>query len=149
MLRLCLLSFCTLFACTGLPVESLPPSTECGTGAEPAAEYRLYFGRSTGGAETVTDDAWQSFLTDEITPRFPTGLTVLDATGQWLSGRGQILRERSKLVILLAPDTPESLQSTDEIARAYNDAFAQESVLRTKSTTCMSFISAGQAYSGE
>ena len=35
----------------------------------------------------------------DVTPRFPDGLTILDARGQWRdSGRKQIMREPSKLV---------------------------------------------------
>ena len=143
MIRLYILSFCTLLACTELPVEPLPVSAECGEGATPAAEFRLYFGRNTGDVETVSDEAWGAFLADEITPRFPDGLTVMDAAGQWLSGRGQLIVERSKVVILLAPDTQEALRSTEEIAHAYNEKFSQEAVLRTKDTTCISFISSG------
>src|SRR5688500_17329335 len=42
----------------------------------------LYFGLARPSG-VVSDANWQSFLRDEITPRFPDGLTVWEADGQW------------------------------------------------------------------
>ena len=44
----------------------------CPAGTDRLAEYRLFFGRSQGTVEVVTDAAWRTFLAEEITPRFPT-----------------------------------------------------------------------------
>ncbi|MYB35434.1 MAG: DUF3574 domain-containing protein [Gammaproteobacteria bacterium] len=53
----------------------------CSAGLNRFAEHRLFFGRSRQGVEVVSDAAWGTFLAEEITPRFPDGLTVLDAMG--------------------------------------------------------------------
>ena len=103
------------------------------------AEYRLFFGRSQGEVEVVNDAAWHAFPADEITPRFPDGLTVLDAAGQWRHTSGRIVRERSKLVIILAESGTATMQRTDEITRAYQRTFGQESVLRVITAACASF----------
>ena len=102
-------------------------------------EYRLFFGRSQGTAEVVTDEAWRAFLAEEITPRFPDGLSVLDAAGQWRDASGTIVRERSKLVLILAEPGASGMQRTEEIARAYRQTFGQEPVLRVVTTACVSF----------
>lgn len=34
----------------------------------------------------VSDEDWRAFLAAEVTPRFPDGLTVIDAAGQWRDG---------------------------------------------------------------
>ena len=60
-------------------------------------------GRNSGDTEVVTDEAWRGFLAAEVTPRFPDGLTVLDANGQWRGDDDVILRERSKVLLILAP----------------------------------------------
>ena len=39
----------------------------------------------------------------QLRPRFPDGLTVLDARGQWRDSQGAIKTERSKLLVILAP----------------------------------------------
>ena len=111
----------------------------CPPGTEPFAEYRLFFGRSQGDVEVVSEEAWRAFLADEVTPRFPDGLTVLDAAGQWRDGSGTIVRERTKLLVVLAPPGADALRRTDEIAEAYKHAFGQSSVLRVVTEACVSF----------
>lgn len=111
----------------------------CPSGTEPFAEYRLFFGRSQGDVEVVSEEAWRVFLADEVTPRFPDGLTVLDAAGQWRDGSGTIVRERTKLLVVLAPPGGDAMQRTDEIAEAYKRAFGQSSVLRVVTEACVSF----------
>lgn len=111
----------------------------CPAGTDRLGEVRLFFGRSQGGVEVVTEKAWRTFLAEEITPRFPDGLTVLDAAGQWRGASGTIERERTKLVIILADGEESGMRLTDEIMEAYKRAFGQESVLRTITPSCASF----------
>ena len=111
----------------------------CPLGTEQFAEYRLFFGRSQGDREVVSDAAWRAFLASEVTPRFPDGLTVLDAAGQWREGSGAIVRERSKLLLILARPGDDAMRRTDEIAEAYKRAFGQSSVLRVIAPACASF----------
>ena len=114
----------------------VPP---CPAGTNRFAEYRLFFGRSQGTVEVVTDAAWRAFLAEEVTPRFPDGLTVMDAAGQWRDASGAIKRERSKVLLILAEPGPAGMQRTDEIMQAYKRTFDQESVLRAVTTACVSF----------
>ena len=134
---------CTTAALAVLALAAAPAlradSPPCPAGTDRWIEYRLFFGRSQGTSEVVTDEAWRAFLAEEITPRFPDGLSVLDAAGQWRDASGTIVRERSKLVLILAEPGAEGMQRTDEIAQAYKSAFGQESVLRTVTTACVSF----------
>ena len=118
-----------------LPADAAP----CPAGTDPYAEYRLFFGRSEGGTEVVTDAAWSAFLASEVTPRFPDGLTVLDAAGQWRDASGKIAGERTKLLLILVEPGPDGAQRIEEIADAYKRRFGQESVLRAVTTACASF----------
>ena len=111
----------------------------CPAGTERFAEYRLFFGRGRDGVEVVTDAAWRAFLAEEITPRFPDGLTVVDAAGQWRGPSGAIERERAKMLIVLAAPGEEGMRSTGEIAEAYKRAFGQGAVLRAVTSACASF----------
>jgi len=90
----------------------------------------LYFGRSQPGGGEVTEEQWQKFVDTEVTPRFPDGLTVIDAYGQFLNSAGIFAREDSKVLILLYVSTPERERSIQEIIDAYKSRFQQESVLR-------------------
>ena len=89
--------------------------------------------------EVVTDAAWRAFLAEEITPRFPDGLTVMDAAGQWRDASGTIVRKRTIVLLVLAEPGPAGMQRTDEIMQAYKRAFSQEAVLRAVTTACVSF----------
>ena len=91
----------------------------------------LYFGMSKKDG-VVTDAEWQSFVDEAITPRFPDGLTVFDARGQWRGADGAIGRERSKALLIVHAPGPESTRKIDEIIAEYKKRFQQESVLFTR-----------------
>jgi len=98
----------------------------------------LYFGTAKPDG-TVTPEQWSEFLEKVVTPRFPQGLTVTEAHGQWQMQSGSIERERSYVVQIMHPDTPQSDTAVREIARTYKQQFRQEAVLRTRSPVCMAF----------
>ena len=102
-------------------------------------EYQLFMGRNSGDTEVVTDEAWRDFLATEVTPRFPDGLTVLDASGQWRGDDNVILRERSKVLLILAPQDGDARVRIDEVADAYTSRFRQDSVLITTKESCVTF----------
>jgi Protein of unknown function (DUF3574) len=91
----------------------------------------------------VTEAEFQRFLDLEITPRFPDGLTLLTALGQFRGSSGVIQRERSMLLILLYPRVTARSSSVkiEEIRAAYVCQFNQQSVLRAdeRLPECVSF----------
>lgn len=100
----------------------------------------LLFGRNIGDRPGVSDAAFADFLAREITPRFPDGLTVVDARGQWRDGeRGRIVREPSKLVLLTFRDESKRRESLSTIVELYKDRFRQQSVLTSLRTSCVTF----------
>lgn len=129
MLALCLL-LPTLPAC-----DDHRPATEAARTARPDApaaawtRTTFYLGLARKNAPVIGEDEWNAFLEAEVTPRFPDGLTVVDARGQWRSADGHILREPSKMLIILHQATDETRASVASIAAAYKNRFAQESVL--------------------
>jgi hypothetical protein len=124
-----------LLAAPGSRADAPP----CPAGTERFAEYRLFFGRGRDGVEVVTDAKWRAFLAEEITPRFPAGLTVMDADGQWRNPTGTIERERTKMLIVLTAPGEEGMRYTAEIAEAYKRTFGQSAVLRAVTSACASF----------
>lgn len=99
----------------------------------PYVETRLFFGTARpDGGPAVTDRQFTAFVDREVTADFPDGLTVQSGRGQWRDAHGTIEKERSYELILLYPVAlaGASDRKIEEIRRAYEKAFAQESVGR-------------------
>jgi len=99
----------------------------------------LFFGLSKPNNSQVTDEEFQGFVDSTVTPLFPDGLTLLTARGQFKNSSGEVITERSRLLILLYPFSPDSNRKVEQIRTAYKDAFQQESVLRVDEQSCVSF----------
>lgn len=123
----------TLVACSDADAPTCPEGTDH------FVRYELFMGRSSQSVEVVDDEAWDSFLADTVTPRFPDGLTVFDARGQWRDSEGLIQRERSKLLVILSPPGDDGMNLIDEISDEYKRRFSQESVLQVVTDACVSF----------
>ena len=87
----------------------------------------------------MSDEDWRAFLADTVTPRFPHGLPVFDTAGQWRDSQGSVVRERSKMVLILAEPDSDALTRLDEIAEKYKQRFSQDSVLRVVDSACVAF----------
>ncbi|HJW46069.1 MAG TPA: DUF3574 domain-containing protein [Lysobacter sp.] len=116
---------------------SLPP-TGCAAGEQPMVSEMLYFGTQTPDG-AVTPEQWAQFLATVVTPRFPRGLTVWPAAGQWRSADGSITREASYALNLLHADNATNEAAIRAIVGDYKTRFRQEAVLRVKSRGCASF----------
>jgi len=99
----------------------------------------LIFGLSKPDGSIITETEWQQFVDEIITPGFRDGLTVIDAYGQWMALSGDIIKEPSKVVILLHKQTSENDNSIETIRREYKSLFQQESVLRITEEVVISF----------
>jgi len=109
-------------------------------GGSGSLEAELLFGRNIEGKGTVSDAQWSDFLGSEVTPRFPDGLTVFKASGQWRdSDTKRIVHEPSFIVMILAPNAPDTLTRLSEIRTAYKTRFHQQSVGLVLSQTCVDF----------
>ena len=128
-----------LSALAGLPgCASLPQV--CVAPAQMMVSAELVFGRNIGEHLAVTQAQFAQFTAREITPRFPDGLTVIDATGQWRdTARGILVREPSKVVLIVFRDDAQKRADLTVIADAYKRRFSQQSVLTAVKTVCASF----------
>lgn len=106
----------------------------CGS-ATPQLKTTLYFGGARPKG-SVSELEWQLFLRDEVTSRFSNGMTVWDAEGQWRGPAGNIGHERTKVLLLVHPDTKEARRAIRAVIDRYRKAFEQESVLWETSHVC-------------
>lgn len=112
----------------------------CALPQKPMMEVEMMFGRNIGGRLGVTEARWRKFLTHEVTPRFPDGLTVFDTAGQWRDARTQALvREASKIVRLIVPADAPTSDKIAAITSAYKAQFRQDSVGVLTRPACVSF----------
>ena len=144
----------------------LPQSFAAETARRPVAaevwvRTELYFGLSIPSgpheapARQVSDEDWQRFVDEEISTRFPDGLTIHHVGGQWRSRPSdghpvEIVHEDSRVVVIIHRENAVTLgeldgarSADDEKIEAIRDAyklrFHQDSVLRTDATLRVSF----------
>jgi hypothetical protein len=132
--------FFALMAQTPRSISLAPGPAASGCGPLGAAYMRttLYFGLTRKGG-SVSEPQWQNFLRDEVTPRFPQGLTVWEANGQWRRDDGRISREKAKVLLLVHEDTVPVRAALGEIVTSYKRAYEQESVLWETARVCAAF----------
>jgi len=107
----------------------------------------LYFGLGDESGESsrqqtdyISETQWRAFLDKEVTSRFPNGLTVLDAYGQWLfQDTQQLHRLRTKVLIVHHEDSPERRNDIEAIRLAWKRDTGHQSVLWSKSPASVSF----------
>lgn len=108
----------------------------CTAPLKPALEVSLYFGRDKPAGGQVSDAEWVSFVAESVTPRFPVGHSIVEAGGQYRDSSGRIVRESSKLVVIVVFDAPAHHAKVTSIIETYVKRFGQESVLRVEKPVC-------------
>lgn len=126
------------FIYTFLVVLVLAVAPPRGTFADPpagAVQSTLYFGLELSDGGTVSERDWTRFLAEIVTPRFPDGLTVVDAYGQWRDtglSDSAMVREATKVVIIVHDSTPDAATALAAIKTGYMERFGQSSVFHTE-----------------
>ena len=105
-------------------------------------DTKLYFGLGPADAadKGTSEAVWRDFLDKEVTPRFPSGLSVIDVYGQW-QGKQQTVpgRERSKLLVIDYPATTDNDARIEAIRLAWKQRTHAQSVLRVTQPADVSF----------
>lgn len=118
------------------------PAVEVITPAWVRTELYFSIGDWTDTAlSTEAESRWATFLDQEVTPRFTSGLSVLDVYAQ---GRGPaveavIKRERSRLLVIVHPATAEASAKIDTIRAAWKRLGGEAPVLRISQPADVSF----------
>jgi hypothetical protein len=132
---------------TGLAISDQPASRAQVEAAKPPAcspagaaytRTTLYFGLSHPYG-SVSETQWRAFLREQVTPRFPDGLTVWEANGQWRRDDGKIAHERAKILLLVHEDSAAIRPALEAIIASYKQRFYQQSVLWESASVCAAF----------
>ncbi len=120
-----------------LAVDAQHPTTTRGW-----VESKLYFGLGPADHpdQGISEADWRAFLDATVTPRFPSGLSVIDVYGQWQGrDRKQVERLRSKMLIIVYADSAENRAKIEAIRREWKQRTGDESVLRVTEPADVSF----------
>jgi Protein of unknown function (DUF3574) len=136
-MRRCVLLLAMAGALSGCAAMGAP---SCGSGGQPELVAEMVFGRNIGDSLGVSEADWNRFLDEEVTPRFPDGLTVMSASGQWRdTERGNVVQEPSNVLVVVLDDEGQDKPRIAEIATAYKQRFKQQGVLTMLRPACVSF----------
>ena len=97
-----------------------------------AIRTELYFGE-------MAEKTWREFLAEEVTPRFPDGLTWFPAHGQWREKDGRISKETSRVLILVHGRTAPEEEKIEQLRATFTKRYDHESVLRVSAPVQASF----------
>ena len=125
-----LLAVGLLLAGCATPKPTAPPDRPAVATAWVRTE--LYFG-------AVEPALWSQFLAEAVTPRFPAGLTVLEAQGQWRGRDGQVHQVPTRILVILHPGSTETNAALEAIRGEFIARFHHESVMRTDTGASVSF----------
>jgi hypothetical protein len=106
----------------------------CTAPLKPMLDVELLLGR------TGSEARWRRFLAQDVTPRFPDGLTAYETTGQWRDpATRKISREKSRVLRIIVPLDPPVQDKLDAVANAYKSQFRQKSVGIVTRHACVAF----------
>lgn len=127
-----------LTGCVGVTKTSETSSSSCIVG-DIMTQSTLYFGLNRPVGPEITTKEWQQFVDNDVTPRFREGLTVFNASGQWLGNDGKLARESSKVLMLVHASDAESNRKIETLRSTYQSRFHQDSVMRVDQKVCVAF----------
>jgi hypothetical protein len=113
-----------------------PHGPACPTGQESLRTAQLFLGRAASGP-ALTEVELRRFVDQEVTPRFPAGVTVVDGGGQWKGDENLLIRQAAKVVLIVLPAQGDVNADVEAVRAAYRARFRQESVVVMVSPACV------------
>ena len=114
--------------------EAIPPS------GSQYVRTELYYGAGIREEKGDYDTVWNEYLDRVVTPRFPEGLTLIEASGQWRVKPDQKPRRSgSKILVLIHEATEEKFRKLDEIRSIWKERSGHRSVLKVTNPVEMEY----------
>ena len=116
-------------------VASIFATAACASlGASPRGDGshldRLTFGLNIRDTGLVSDSAWEAFIRDVVTPRFPQGFAWFRTESQWQYATGKIVKEPGRIIELIHVPEAATEAKVVEIAEIFVKRFDQDAVGR-------------------
>lgn len=112
---------------------SAPKPQACPTGQSQLRTAQLFLGAR---ALSPDDRDLRRFVDQEVTPRFPDGVTVVNGGGQWKGSENRLIREASKVVLVVLPVSGDGGAKVEAVRTAYRTKFKQEPVVVLPPPAC-------------
>jgi hypothetical protein len=122
----------TAAACASAPP---PPLAACPAGESEVRVAQLFLAASTKGR--INERALRRFVDQEITPRFPNGVTVVDGGPQWTGKDDRLIRESAKVVLIALPAGGDAHDRVEAVRAAYRARFGLETFVVMPPPACM------------
>jgi hypothetical protein len=132
------LLLCVMLSRPALRAGVARENINCGHLEAAYMRTNLYFGMAHNNG-SVTDSEWQAFVREEVTPRFPDGLTFWTASGQWRRPNGSIGVEQARVLLVVHSRTSQAQTAIRAIAERYKSMFKQDSVMSETAAVCAQF----------
>jgi hypothetical protein len=117
-----------------------PRATAAPLSGQPMIVTELFLGTRIGLHDLVPDAAWASFLDEIVTPAFPDGLTVFDATGRYrMTDSKAIITEPTHVLLIVHDGGSTANAGIERISAAWKRQFRQEAVLRIDARAGVTF----------
>jgi hypothetical protein len=118
--------------------QTAPPSAPaCPVGQISQQTAQLYFGGAFGPSSKVSDAQFRKYVDEELTPRFPDGLTVLDGGRQWKGEENRAIREAAKVVLIVLPKALGVQMRINAARSAYRNRFHQDALVEVLPPACV------------
>ncbi len=89
----------------------------------------IYFGRHFTSRGEISEQQFAEFLSHHVTPAFPAGMTVYDAYGQMQHSSGEIVKQKTKVVVLVHNNSKADDDAITNIIAAYRSKFGNPQVM--------------------
>jgi len=89
----------------------------------------IYFGRNIPAGGEISEQQFTEFLSNEVTPAFPAGMTVYDAYGQMQHSDREIVKQKTKVVVLVHKNSKADDDAINKIITAYRSKFRNPQVM--------------------
>lgn len=130
-----------LIATTGLGLAlglagcASPTRLACPVGQSELRTAQLFLGAKP--PVKLNDRDLSRFVDQEVTPRFPNGVTVVNGGGQWKGDDNRMIREAAKVVLIVLPAKGDPAAQVEAVRTAYRTKFRQESVVVMPPASCV------------
>jgi hypothetical protein len=118
-------------ACASAP----PRLAMCPAGQSEVRIAQLFLGAPA--TKRLSDRALRRFVDQEVAPRFPDGVSVVDGGPQWTGRNEDLIRESAKVVLLALPASGDAHARVEAVRAAYRARFGLESFVAVPPASCM------------